>query len=30
VNTSEVRRRLDLPSEAGQETASDDTVPFDG
>ena len=28
VNTSEVRRRLDLPSEAGQETRSDAAVPF--
>jgi hypothetical protein len=30
VNTSEVRRRLDLPSEAGQETYSDAAVPFNG
>ena len=30
VNTSEVRRRLDLSSEAGQETLSDGAVPFRG
>jgi ATP-dependent Clp protease ATP-binding subunit ClpA len=30
VNTSEVRRRLDLPSEAGHETSSDVAVPFKG
>jgi hypothetical protein len=30
VNTSEVRRRLDLPSEAGQETSGDGAVPFNG
>ena len=30
VNTSEVRRRLDLPSQAGQETCSDVAVPFNG
>jgi hypothetical protein len=30
VNTSEVRRRLDLPSEAGQETHSDFAVPSKG
>jgi len=30
VNTSEVRRRLDLPSQAGQETHSDGAVPHSG
>jgi Clp amino terminal domain, pathogenicity island component len=30
VNTSEVRRRLDLPSQAGQETSGDGAVPFNG
>jgi ATP-dependent Clp protease ATP-binding subunit ClpA len=30
VNTSEVRRRLDLRSDAGQETHDDVAVPFDG
>jgi hypothetical protein len=30
ANTSEVRRRLDLPSKAKQETPSDVTVAFDG
>ena len=30
VNTSEVRRRLDLPSQAGQETSVDGAVPFNG
>jgi hypothetical protein len=30
VNTSEVRRRLDLASEAGPETCSDGGVPFNG
>lgn len=30
VNTSEVRRRLDRPSEAGHETYSDAAVPFNG
>ena len=30
VNTSEVRRRLDLRSEAGQDIYSDAAVPFDG
>jgi len=30
VNTSEVRRRLDLRSEAGQETHNDVAVPFNG
>jgi hypothetical protein len=28
VNTSEVRRRLDLPSQAGRETSGDGAVPF--
>ena len=28
VNTSEVRRRLDLPGQAGQETSGDGAVPF--
>ena len=30
VNTSEVRRRLDLPSHAGRETSGDGAVPFNG
>ncbi len=30
VNTSEVRRRLDLPSQAGRETSRDGAVPFNG
>jgi hypothetical protein len=30
VNTSEVRRRLDLPSQAGRETSGDGAVPFNG
>jgi len=30
VNTSEVRRRLDLPSEAGRPTSGDGAVPFNG
>ena len=30
VNMSEVQRRLDLPSQAGQETCSDVAVPFNG
>jgi hypothetical protein len=30
VNTSEVRRRLDLPGKAGQETSGDGAVPFNG
>jgi hypothetical protein len=30
VNTSEVRRRLDLPGQAGQETSGDGAVPFHG
>jgi hypothetical protein len=30
VNTSEVRRRLDLPSEAAHETYGDPAVPFNG
>jgi hypothetical protein len=30
VNTSEVRRGLDLPSQAGQETSGDGAVPFNG
>jgi Clp amino terminal domain, pathogenicity island component len=30
VNTPEVRRRLDLPSQAGQETSGDGAVPFNG
>lgn len=30
VNTSEVRRRLDLRGEAGQETSGDGAVPFNG
>ena len=30
VNTSELRRRLDLRSEAGQETSGDGAVPFNG
>jgi ClpA/ClpB-like protein len=30
VNTPELRRQLDLPSQAGQETCSDGAVPFNG
>jgi hypothetical protein len=30
VNTSEVRRQLDLPGHAGQETSGDGAVPFNG
>jgi hypothetical protein len=30
VNTAEVRRRLDLPGSAGQETSGDGAVPFHG
>jgi ATP-dependent Clp protease ATP-binding subunit ClpA len=30
VNTPEVRRQLDLPSEAGQQTSRDGAVPFNG
>jgi hypothetical protein len=30
VNTAEVRRRLDLPGQAGRETSSDGAVPFNG
>ena len=30
VNASEVRRRLDLPSQAGQEAFGDDAAPFNG
>jgi len=30
VNTAEVRRRLDLPGQAGRETSGDGAVPFNG
>jgi hypothetical protein len=30
VNTADVRPRLDLPSQAGQETSGEDAVPFHG
>jgi hypothetical protein len=30
VNTPELRRQLDLPSQAGQETPGDGAVPFNG
>jgi hypothetical protein len=30
VNTAEVRRQLDLPGQAGQETSGDGAIPFNG